>query len=108
MSGSFYKLDGGDVSADGEHIQCPSCESATEMDLPSWDCEHCGESVVLFVGTRDVPITEFNEILELAAVDADLAELQDDLGELQEQIEETRTTYGTRLSRIANRLLPER
>lgn len=100
MTETFYKLDGGHITAGGDSVQCPSCESATTIDLPDWVCEHCGQSIVLFVGTGGVPVSEFNEILELADLDAEMEHVEEEIGEL-------RAKYGAELTRIAARLLPE-
>jgi ribosomal protein L37AE/L43A len=51
----FYdRLDASEVSTSiGSRfdITCPGCGHATQVNLEVWDCEHCDETLALFVGS---------------------------------------------------------
>lgn len=49
----YHLLRVGDITADRQLIRCPSCDHTTEIDPPDWECEHCGETLALFVGWLD-------------------------------------------------------
>lgn len=48
----YDRIDGSDWHpSEPPAIRCPSCDSATTIDPIQWDCEHCGETLELFVGS---------------------------------------------------------
>jgi len=51
----FYdRLDGTEISGTPNKplcIECPGCGVFTEVKFEVWDCEHCGETLALFVGS---------------------------------------------------------
>ena len=47
----YHRIGAGDFApAQPPAVRCPACDNAATIDPPQWDCEHCGETLELFVG----------------------------------------------------------